>query len=85
MFKHIIHRVCVSKHVLFFKLLLLSSAPPQTTGKILEISVAGWKCPRVSGKVALWSKHFEIRIWVRMIYLKLSNHRYMYIYIYIHI
>ena len=41
----------------------------------------------MSGKVALWSKHFTNIILVPMFYSKLCNHiyRYMHIYIYIYI
>ena len=56
----------ISKHVSFFKLLFLSSAPSQTRGFYLEISVARRKCLCVSGKVFLWSTHFDIRILVPM-------------------
>ena len=65
---------CVSKYLLFYKLLFLSSRPPQTIGKILEISVAGQKYMCVSGKVVLWSTHFDITTLVPVLYLKLSNH-----------
>ena len=54
-------------------------------GQFLEISIAGRKCLCVSGKVVLWSKHFDIIILVPMFYLKLCNHIYIYIYIYIYI
>ena len=76
---------CVYKHVLFFKLLFLSSRPPQTIGNFLEISIAGRKCLCVTGKVVLWSKHFDIIILVPMFYLKCCIHTYIYIYIYTYI
>ena len=51
---------CVSKHILLFQLLILSSRPLQTFGNILEISIAGWKCLCVSRSVVLWTKHLDI-------------------------
>ena len=65
---------CVSRHVLLFSLLFLSSRPPQTMRKILEISVARRKYLCVTGKVVLWSTHFDIRIVIPMFYLKLCYH-----------
>ena len=66
---------CESKHC-FWKLFSLSSRPPQMMRKFLEISIAGRKCMCVSGKVALWPKHFDIRILVPMSYLKLWSYIY---------
>ena len=75
---------CVSKHVLFLGLLFLSSAPPQTMGKILVMSVARRKCLCVSGKVILWPTHFDIKMLVPMFYLKRCNPIYIYAYMYIY-
>ena len=60
-----------------FKLLFLSSRPPQTMGDILEISIARRQCLRVSGKVVLWSIHFDIRILVPMSYSELWKYIYL--------
>ena len=48
-------------------------------GNLLEISVARRKCLCVSGKVVLWSAHFDIIVLVPMFYMKLCNHIYIYI------
>ena len=63
---------CKPKHI------VLALDPPQTIGNFLEISFAGRKCLCVSGKVALWSRHFDIRIWIPRFYL--DNNIYIYIY-----
>ena len=46
------------------------SGPPQTMVTFREISIAGRKRLCMSGKVVLWSKHFDIRIYVSISYLK---------------
>ena len=65
--KLVLHRLRFQAFIVVF----LSFRPLQRMGKVLEISIAGWKCLCVSGKVALWSKHFDIIISFPMSYLKL--------------
>ena len=60
----------------FWNLLFFSYRRPQTMGKMLEISTARQKCLCVSGKLVLWSKHFDIKVLVAISYLKLWNYMY---------
>ena len=48
-------------------------------GKLPEISIARQKCLCVSGKVVVWSKHFDIVILVPMSYLKLRTIRHSFV------
>ena len=66
---------CESKHVCF-KVALVELQTPANYGKFLEISIAGRKCMCVSGRLALWSGHFDIRFLVPMSYLELWNYIY---------
>ena len=69
-FKHIIHRLCIQ--------CIQAFRPLQTMGNFLDISVAACRCLCVSGKVVLWSKHFDIIMLVPMLYLKFCDHIYIY-------
>ena len=67
-----------------FKVDLFSSRRPQMIGIFMDLSIARQKCLCVSGKVLLWSKHFNIRKLVPMFYSKLciGVHKYIYVYIF---
>ena len=73
----------------FFTLTFLPSKPPQTMEHFLDISAARRKCLCVPRIVVFWSTHFDIKMLVPMLYLKLRNHIcisiHIYIYIYIYI
>ena len=51
--------------------------PPKTTGIFLQIWIARRKCLCVSGKVVLWSIHWDIRVLVPIRYFNLWNYIYL--------
>ena len=81
-FENIIYSRLRIQTCFVFLVALFELQTPETLRIILEFSIAGWQCLCVSGKVVLWSKHFDIRVLVPMLYVKLCNHKYIYIYIY---
>ena len=71
-FRSIIHKLRIQAHIVFL-VAFWTSRPPQRIWIFLGISIARRKCLCVSGKVVLWSKHFDIRMLVPMSYLQLCT------------
>ena len=68
-----LHRLRIQVFCVWKTVFFSSTRPPQTMGRIMEISIAGRKCLCVSREVVLWSKHFSFSVCTTYTQLLLSR------------